>query len=237
MKSFKTLQWICNDKLSRTQQIVCRANTVKEQTGFRNTYSTSKRWCATLNPVWFIKIGLDSSETPLLAFKPISWLWRNTPPPSPLHSISSSNGANNTRLKPSERCSSFYGQPRLVDHCWSQTLPPSANHGPLSTWKAVWWARVRWWRWRPGRGSGAGDSGSEGRWGVTWNTRLQSQIYSWLTCSVSCVRSTGRATFKPLTCIWSSYIYNIGHVEKNMRELKPLMQSRRSSIKSILCPV
>lgn len=130
MKSFKRLQWFFNDKLSLAQQIVCRASTVKEQTEFRNTYSTSKRWCATLNPVWFIKIGLDSNETPLLVFKPISWLWRNTPPPSPLHSISSSNGANNTRLKPSERCSSFYGQPRLVDHCWSHP-PPTTDHSQL----------------------------------------------------------------------------------------------------------
>lgn len=68
---------------------------------------------------------------------------------------------------------------------------PPQTRGQPSTWKAVWWVGVRWLLWRPGRSSGAGDSTSKGHWGVTWNTPLQSHIYSWLTCSVSCICCTG----------------------------------------------
>ncbi len=48
---------------------------VKERAGFGNTRPASNCWCATLNPMWLIKIGWDSSKTPLQPFKPLSWLW------------------------------------------------------------------------------------------------------------------------------------------------------------------
>lgn len=127
----------------------------------------------TLSPVLFIKIGLDSSKTLVLAFKPISWLWKTTPLPSILLSTQylQQQLSQQHKIKTFRALlNSIYGHLRLVVHYWSLSPPPSVNHGPLLTWKAVWWARVTWRMWRPGRGSRAGDSGSEGRWGVTWST-------------------------------------------------------------------
>lgn len=79
---------------------------------------------------------------------------RNTPHPHPsLHTASLAARAKNTRLQPSEGCSSFYGQRRLADHCWSLTPPPSTDQGPLTAWKTVWWLQVTG-RWqRPDRGA------------------------------------------------------------------------------------
>lgn len=57
---------------------------------------------------------------------------KNSPPPL-FHTASrAASLAKNTRLKPSAGRSSFYGQQRLVDRCWSLTLPPLVDRGPLS---------------------------------------------------------------------------------------------------------
>lgn len=140
----------------------------REQTGFKNTFPSSKRWCATFSPLWsrLARTQVKLSYSLLNPSPDSCTLVSNTAPPL-LHTASpAAPWAKNTRLKPSEGHSSFYGQRRLADGCWSLTLPPSTDQDPLSAWKTVWLVGMRG-RWRkPGRGSEAGDSGSGGHWGV-----------------------------------------------------------------------